>query len=75
MPKIRLSIAVLVLSVAPYLSLQYVNVMGVSLGAFLGEWCYAQGYDAPAKVLNRLACNKGEAISCSLLSDIDSTLR
>lgn len=72
MKNIKFPLIALVLAFAPYTILQHVKVMDVPLGAFIGEWSYAQGYDMPARLFNRFACHKGEAISCSLLAEIEA---
>jgi len=67
MSKIKFSLLLITISITPYLALRYIKVMDISLGAFIGEWCYAHGLDYPAKVFNNFACQKGETLSCSLL--------
>ena len=72
MNKTKLSILALILAFGPYTLLQHAKVMDIPLGAFLGEWSYANGFDFPAKIFNRFACDKDEAISCSLAAEIEA---
>ncbi len=69
-PKIPL--LALALTFAPYALLQHVHVMNLPLGAFLGEWSYANGLDTPARLFNRFACHKGEASACALMAEIEA---
>lgn len=70
--KAKLSILALILAFGPYTLLQHAKVMDVPLGAFIGEWSYAHGFDFPAKVFNNFACDKDEAIACSLLAELEA---
>lgn len=70
--KTKLSILALVLAFGPYTLLQHAKVMDVPLGAFLGEWSYANGYDFSAKIFNNFACHKNEAVACSLLAELEA---
>lgn len=72
MNKAKLSLLALLLALGPYTLLQHTKVMDIPLGAFLGEWTYANGFDFPAKIFNSFACDKDEAISCSLLAEIEA---
>lgn len=67
----KIPLLALFITFLPFGSLQYIKVMdNQPLGAFLGEWSYANGFDTAAGFFNHFACSKGEASACSLLAEI-----